>query len=69
MKHAARAYGTDDTYGGIFGVLATLTDLMTIVGPLIFLNLYATRGLTVFLFMSLAGVPFGLGFLWLGRRR
>jgi MFS family permease len=69
MKHAARAYGTDDTYGGIFGVLATLTDLMTIVGPLIFLNLYATRGLTVFLFMALAGVPFAIGFLFLGRRR
>lgn len=68
MKHAARAYGTDDTYGGVFGVLATLTDLLTIVGPIVFLNLYAARGLFVFLAMALAGVPFGAGFLLLGRR-
>jgi MFS family permease len=69
MKHAARAYGTDDTYGGIFGVLATLTDLMTIVGPVVFLNLYTRSGLNVFFYMALVGIPFGLGFLLLGRLR
>jgi hypothetical protein len=63
FKHAARTYGTDDTYGGIFGVLGTLTDLMTIVGPLLFLNLYAAIAGKVFLVMALAGIPFALGFL------
>jgi MFS family permease len=65
LKHAARAFGTDDTYGGVFGVLATLTDLMTILGPLAFLNLYGAVGAQVFFAMAIAGVPFALGFLWL----
>lgn len=67
LKHAARAHGTDDTYGGVFGVLATLTDLMTIAGPLLFLNLYASSGGAVFYAMALVGLPFAAGFLWLGR--
>lgn len=62
LKHAARTYGTDDTYGGIFGVLGTLTDSMTIVGPLLFLNLYPLLGAGVFLAMAAAGLPFALLF-------
>ena len=62
MKHAARAFGTDDTYGGLFGLLGTLTDLMTIVGPLLFINLYAGVGPTVGLWMLVIGVPFFLGY-------
>ena len=67
LKQAARAYGTEDTYGGVFGVLATLTDLMTVVGPILFLNLYGAAGAWVFLVMAVAGVPFAAGFLF-GRR-
>ncbi|MFN2546355.1 MAG: MFS transporter [Myxococcales bacterium] len=66
FKQAARTYGTDDTYGGLFGVLGTLTDLMTIVGPLLFLNLYSRIEGQVFLAMAVAGVPFAIGFLRLG---
>ena len=58
MKHAARAFGTDDTYGGLFGMLGTLTDLATIVGPLLFLNLYAHARADVGLWMAAVGVPF-----------
>ena len=65
LKHAARAFGTEQTYGGVFGVLGTLTDLMTIVGPLVFLNLYPPLGAKVFLAMAAIGVPFALGYLWL----
>jgi MFS family permease len=63
MKYAARAFGTDDTYGGVFGVLTTLTDLMTIVGPLLFMNVYRFSARWVFLAMAVTGVPFALGFL------
>jgi DHA1 family multidrug resistance protein-like MFS transporter len=59
MKHAARTFGTEDTYGGLFGLLATLTDLMTIVGPLLFLNLYRVGGRLTFVAMALIGVGFG----------
>ncbi len=58
MKHAAVTFGTADTYGGLFGMLGTLTDLMTIVGPLLFLNLYAGVGASVGLWMAAIGVPF-----------
>jgi MFS family permease len=62
LKHAARAFGTDDTYGGVFGVLGTLTDLMTIVGPLLFLGVYGAAGAQVFLLMALIGAPLALGY-------
>ncbi|MGA9524390.1 MAG: MFS transporter [Myxococcaceae bacterium] len=67
MKHAARVHGTDDTYGGVFGVLGTLTDLMTIAGPLLFLNVYGTRPHAVFPAMAGIGIAFALGYVWLGR--
>jgi hypothetical protein len=69
LKHVARAFGTEQTYGGVFGVLGTLTDLMTIIGPLVFLNLYPLLSSRVFLAMALTGVPCALGYLWLTRRR
>lgn len=58
MKHAARAFGTEDTYGGLFGMLGTLTDLMTIVGPLLFINMYAGVRADVGLWMAGIGVGF-----------
>jgi hypothetical protein len=67
-KHAALAFGTADTFGGVFGLLSTLTDLATIVGPLLFLNLYASAHASVFLWMAGIGVPVALGYA-LARRR
>ncbi len=67
MKHAARVHGTDDTYGGVFGVLGTLTDLMTIVGPLLFLNIYGTNPHAVFPAMAVIGVASAVGYVLLGR--
>ncbi len=70
MKHAAAAFGTDDTYGGLFGMLGTLTDLMTIVGPLVFINLYATVGPMIGVCMAVAGLPFfGAYFIYSSRKR
>ena len=68
MKHAARVHGTDDTYGGVFGVLGTLTDLMTIVGPLLFLNVYGSNPHAVFPAMAVIGIAFAAGYVWLGRQ-
>lgn len=67
LKHAARAFGTDDTYGGVFGVLATLTDLMTVVGPLLFLGLYGQLGGDVFLAMTAIGVVSAIAYAVLSR--
>lgn len=60
MRHAARTFGTEDTYGGVFGLLATLTDLATVVGPLIFINLYGTFRESAFLAMAGIGAVFAL---------
>ena len=68
MKHAATAWGSDDTYGGVFGLLSTLTDTMTIVGPLLFINLYAALGGGVFWAMAAVGLPFALAYALWGRR-
>jgi len=67
LKHAARAFGTEDTYGGVFGVLATLTDLMTVAGPLLFLGVYGALGANVFLLMAAIGVPAAIGYAFLSR--
>ncbi len=67
LKHAAKAFGTDDTYGGVFGVLGTLTDLMTVVGPLVFLGLYGPLGADVFLAMTAVGAASTLGYAFLSR--
>jgi MFS family permease len=68
LKNAAKAFGTEDTYGGVFGVLGTATDLMTVVGPLLFLGIYGASGTAVFPAMAAIGIPFALGFVVLGAR-
>ena len=60
MKHGARTFGTEDTYGGVFGLLATLTDLATIIGPLVFINLYAAWNDGAFLAMAIVGLGFAV---------
>ncbi len=67
LKHAARSFGTEDRYGGVFGVLGTLTDLMTVVGPLLFLGIYAVEGAHVFLVMAAIGLPAALGYAFLSK--
>lgn len=62
MKHAAKEHGTTSTYGGVFGLLSTLTDTMTIVGPLLFLNLYGAVGQHVFAAMAAIGLLAIYGF-------
>jgi MFS transporter, DHA1 family, solute carrier family 18 (vesicular amine transporter), member 1/2 len=60
VKQAAREHGSESTYGGVFGLLATLTDTMTIVGPLLFLNVYAATGRWTFAAMGAVGAVFAL---------
>ncbi|MCA9613144.1 MAG: MFS transporter [Myxococcales bacterium] len=66
-KHAATSFGTDDTFGGLFGLLSTLTDVATIVGPLLFLNLYASSAAGVFVWMAAIGVPCALAYAFARR--
>ncbi len=68
-KHAALAFGTADTFGGLFGLLSTLTDLATIIGPLVFLNVYARSGAGLFLVMAAVGLPCALAFAFARRSR
>lgn len=60
MKETAREHGTESTYGGVFGLMATLTDTMTILGPLLFLNAYAYAGARTFAIMAVVGALFAL---------
>jgi MFS family permease len=66
-KHAARAHATEKTYGGVFGLMGTLTDLATIVGPILFLNVYAASGARVFVVMATVGVACALVYAARGR--
>lgn len=63
MRQAAREHGSETTYGGVFGLLSTLTDTMTVVGPLVFLNVYASVGTRVFAIMAGSGVAFASAWL------
>lgn len=70
LKHAGRAYGeVGGAYGGVFGVVQTLTDLMTLVGPVLSLVLYQTRPGQLFPVVAAIGVPFQIGFVLLTRLR
>ena len=66
LQHAAQQHG-QDRYGGMYGVLGTLTDVMTVVGPLVLVNIYGAVGQGVFGAMALLGLVFLLGFFVLGR--
>jgi DHA1 family tetracycline resistance protein-like MFS transporter len=68
LKHAA-THADPARYGGMYGLLGTLTDTATVVGPLLFVNLYGWHQGLVFLDMALVGLLFCGGFIVLGRRR
>jgi hypothetical protein len=67
LKQAARDHADATSYGGTYGVLGTLTDLMTIAGPLLLLNLYGASGARAFAQVSVLGLVFAAGYLVLGR--
>jgi len=69
LKLVSDRFGADDSYGSLFGVLGTLTDTMLVLGPLLFLNLYALAGTWVFWVMAAAGGPFFAAYALLGRDR
>ncbi len=62
MTHAATAHASASTYGGVFGLLSTFTDTMTVAGPLAFLNLYGLIGRATFAAMAVVGVLFAVPF-------
>ncbi|MBI5495588.1 MAG: MFS transporter [Deltaproteobacteria bacterium] len=70
LKHAAETHGSADTYGGMYGLLGTATDLMTVVGPAVFLNAYRARASSaVFTDMAATGLVFAVVFAVAARRR
>jgi MFS family permease len=69
LKHLAQAHGTEATYGGVYGLLGTVTDVMTVVGPVVFLALYARSPASVFWAMAALGSLFSLAFALLAPTR
>lgn len=68
LKHAADAHGSAGTHGGVFGVIGTSTDVMTVLGPLVFVNAYQAWPRALYALMASVGVVFFVGFWALGRR-
>ena len=66
-REAGQRHG-ESGLGGVFGVLNTGTDLMTVIGPSLFLALYALDRTSLFPAVAAFGVAFHLGFIALGRR-
>lgn len=58
LKQVSVAKGARDVYGGVIGSLATITDLSTIVGPLVVLGAYPRIGALVFPLVAAAGILF-----------
>lgn len=62
MKEILARVGQKDSHGGVVGALATWTDLMTVVGPLLLLNVYASLAMGTFAVAALIGAIFALGY-------
>jgi MFS family permease len=58
LKQVAVAKNVRDVYGGVIGSLATITDVMTILGPLIVLRSYPRLGVLVFPLLAAVGIFF-----------
>lgn len=63
LKQVAVAKGARDVYGGVMGSLATITDLATVVGPLLVLGAYPRVGVLVFPLVASAGILFHVPYL------
>jgi MFS family permease len=60
LKLVTTAFGGDGTrHGGLYGSVATLTDPFTVLGPIVFMNVYAVAKAQTFLAMASAGVLSG----------
>lgn len=68
-KEVGRAFGAEGSYGGVFGLMGTLTDLATIVGPLVFLNVYGQTGPRVFVIMAGVGACSAVAYAAFGAAR
>ena len=69
LKEACDRFGGGARHGRVFGVLATLTDVSLVIGPVLFLNLYAVLKAEIFAAMAVAGLPFVVLRLLLGRTK
>lgn len=69
LKQVAVAKGARDVYGGVIGSLATITDLSTIVGPLVVLGAYPRMGALVFPLVAAAGILFHVPYTMHALRR
>lgn len=63
LKHVAQS-GGPGRWGSTFGLMGTLTDTMTVVGPLVFLGMYGGTGGNVFAVMAGVGVLSTVWFAW-----
>ena len=68
FKYSADTFGGPNAHGGVYGVLGTLTDLMTVLGPLLFVNAYSLWPRPIYAIMSVVGAAFFAGFLVLSQR-
>jgi DHA1 family multidrug resistance protein-like MFS transporter len=62
LKLLTTRYGTSGRHGGLYGIAATLTDPFTVVGPILFMNVYATAKSYTFVVMAAVGVLSLAGF-------
>jgi hypothetical protein len=62
LKLVTKTHGGEGRLGGVYGSTATLTDPFTVLGPVIFMNVYATLRAHTFLSMALVGAVSGLVF-------
>jgi MFS family permease len=60
LKEVTVAKQARDAYGGVIGSLATVTDLLTIVGPVLVLLVYPRIGASVFPLIAGAGIVFAV---------
>lgn len=56
LREVASGKQVEDQFGGVFGALATATDLFTIVGPALALILYATFKMNAFIVLAAIGI-------------
>ncbi len=69
LKLTADRFVGPGAHGGVYGLLGTLTDVMTVLGPLVFVNAYTAWPKDIFLVMAGTGALFLTAFVVLTRAR
>lgn len=69
LKHIADEFGGSGAHGGVYGVMGTLTDVMTVFGPLLFVNAYTLWPRDIYLVMAGTGAVFLGAFALLTSRK